>query len=882
MPDYTMHVISHTHWDREWYRTFQGFRMRLVDLVDNLLNILENEPGFKYFNFDGQTIVLEDYLEIRPHKRAILEKHIREGRILVGPWYQLNDEFLVSGESTVRSLLIGHRIAQEFGAIMKVGYLPDQFGNISQMPQILNGFGIDNAIFGRGLQLVNDRKMEFYWESPDGSKVITSFMAFWYNNAQRFPDDTDAAVQYTENIKNTMKGVSHIDQLLLMNGVDHLEAQPGLSDIIARVNPKIGGDKLVHSTMPAYIEAMKEAVKRCGVELDTVVGEFREDRHSSILAGTLSSRIYIKQANERCQTALERYTEPAASFAYVLGADYPQDYLNYTWKLLMENHPHDSICGCSIDQTHKEMMPRFEQVEQVTGELTDCALKNIAGRIKTDGDSLVVYNPLNWERTDKVCTTLDFPIGDPDRGRPVVDPARNFAMIKFLDESGNDVPFALISAKTMPITVYAPDELPLGLWIRRFEVELLAENIPSCGYRTYKIEKCAMKPAYEGNVAAEAYWDNALANEFVRLSVRGGTISLERLDMSEDGPIADAYNNINMFEDVGDIGDEYVHTRPVDDVTVTSLDANPQVTIINRNPISATYKVDLTMTLPANGDRINSTRTKETVECPVTSYLTVTRGIPRVDIRTVINNQAKDHRVRVLFPTGIAAETSFAEGQYDVVERSVGIPSDWINGSPFYPQQAWVDVCNDERGLCVINKGLPEYEVYKDEGRTVGVTLLRCTDRISAGGETGGLMMAEEAQCIGEYAFEYAVYPHAGNWQDAQVWKQAHQHNVPLMTVQTGAHNGDLPLQYSFLQTSNAEMVISAVKKAEDSDLLVVRFYNTTDDTIEGGWVKVVGAKGAKLLNMNEEVIGDVNFADEKVTLDVAPKKIVTLGFEVR
>ncbi len=881
MSGYTMHVISHTHWDREWYRTFQGFRIRLVDLVDNLLEILENEPDFKYFNFDGQTIVLEDYLEIRPDKRAIIEKHIKDGRILVGPWYQLNDEFLVSGESTIRSLLIGHRIAKEFGSIMKVGYLPDQFGNISQMPQIFQGFGIDNAIFGRGLQLAGDRKMEFIWESPDSSKVIASLMAFWYNNAQRFPEDTDAAVEYTLNIRDMMKNVSHSDQLLLMNGVDHLEAQPGLSDIISRANKKLGDDKLVHSTMPNYIEALKESIKSSKIELDTIKGELREDRSSSILAGTLSTRMYLKQANERCQTSLEKYSEPASIFAYTLGAKYPQDYMKYTWKLLMHNHPHDSICGCSLDQVHKEMMPRFEQVEQISTELAKRALKTITDNIKTESDSFVVYNPLNWERTDKVCATLDFPIGDPDRGAPKIDPARAFNMIRIRDDKGNEVPFALKSAKNTPITIYAPDKLPLGLWIRRFEIEMLAENIPSCGYKTYSIEKCQSKAGYDGTVAGDLYWDNTLANEFVRLSVRDGNISIERLDMTDEDTIIDIYDNLNIFESVGDIGDEYLHNRPVDNITVASIDINPQISIINRDPISATFKIDMEIEIPECGDRINSTRSTKMVSCPITTYLTVTRGVPRVDVHTIVTNKAKDHRLRVLFPSGIEANTSFADGQFDVLERSIGLPKEYVNGSPFYPQQRWVDVCDDERGLCIINKGLTEYEVYQDEGRTIAVTLLRCVDRISGGGETGGLLLTPEAQCIGEYSFDYAIYPHAGDWQTAEVWKQANQHNVPMMIAQTGAHDGKLPLVYSFLETSHSQLIVSAVKKAEDSNMVVVRFYNTTESDISNAAIKLKGAFDAKLLNLNEEVIGDAAFKDETVTIDSPSKKIITLGFVV-
>lgn len=881
MTNYTMHVVSHTHWDREWYRTFQSFRIRLVDLIDNLLDILEKEPDFKFFNFDGQTIVLEDYLQIRPEKRPILEKYIREGRILVGPWYQLNDEFLVSGESTIRSLLIGHRIAQEFGAVTKVGYLPDQFGNISQMPQIFQGFGIDNAIMGRGRQLTEGRKMEFIWESPDSSKVLSSLMAFWYNNAQRFPYDTDEAVKYVLDIKNRMKDFTHSDQLLLMNGVDHLEAQPGLSDIIARVNERLEGDKLVHSTLPAYIEALKKSLHKSGAELEVVTGELREDRGGSILAGTLSSRMYIKQANEKCQTALEKYAEPASSFAYLLGDKYPQGFMTYTWKLLMQNHPHDSICGCSIDQVHREMMPRFDQVEQIANELTNRALASIANRIKTDSDSLIVFNPLNWERTDKVSATLDFPIGDPDRSAPQIDPSRTFNMIRILDEDGNEVPFALKSAKNMPITIYAPDELPLGLWVRRFEIDLLAEKVPSCGYKTYKIEKCQSAPQFRGSVASDVYWDDTMANEFVRLSIRDGKISIERLDLTDEDSLIDIYDNLNIFEDTGDIGDEYLYRRPLDDITVTSLDCNPQVSIINRDPISATYKVDMVIKLPQSADRINSTRSSEMVECPVSTYLTVVRGVPRVDVHTVVTNNARDHRLRVLFPTGIDVETSFAEGQFDVVERPIGVPEDCPGASPFHPQQRWVDVCDEERGLCIINKGLPEYEVYDDDGRTIAITLLRCVDRLSGGGETGGLLLTPDAECIGEHSFDYAIYPHADDWKSAKVWKQAHQHNVPLITTQTGAHDGIFPSTYSFLETSHSELIVSAVKRAEDSDMLVVRFYNTTDADVCDAKITVRGSKAARLLNLNEDIIGDVDFKAGTVSMDVPAKKIVTLGFDI-
>jgi len=300
---------------------------------------------------------------------------------------------------------------------------------------------------------------------------------------------------------------------------------------------------------------------------------------------------------------------------------------------------------------------------------------------------------------------------------------------------------------------------------------------------------------------------------------------------------------------------------------------------VSSGPVSATLRLDTGLTVPAEADQASSARSERTVEIPLTSYVTVTRGVPRVDIRTVVENRARDHRLRALFPTGLASDVSHAEGQFDVIERPVETPEEWQGASPFHPQQRWADVSDGERGLCIINKGLPEYEVYADNGRTIALTLLRCVGTLSGGYDAPGADLTPDAQCLGEHTFEYAVYPHSGNWESGRVWMQAHQHNVPLLALQTTAHEGDLPASRSFLQTSHPELIVSAIKKAEESDTLIVRFWNPTDREIADAWVKVPGTTSACLINMNEEVIGDVEFRDSTALLSVGPKKIVTVGF---
>ncbi|MBP5093383.1 MAG: hypothetical protein J6332_04985 [Abditibacteriota bacterium] len=898
-----LHVISHTHWDREWYLTFQQFRMRLVDLVDNLLDALDNNPDFKYFNFDGQTIVLEDYLEIHPEKETKLAEYIKAGRILVGPWYQLNDEYLVSGESTVRSLLVGHRIAAKYGKPMKLGYLPDQFGNISQMPQIFNGFGIDNAIFGRGLQVrdgeerIDDRCMEFYWESPDGSKVITSLMAFWYNNAMRLPFDTDEAVAFTKEMKAKMEELSAVDPLLFMNGVDHMEAQPNVGEIIGRANKKLKDCKLVHSTLTAYMDEVKKYVNDNNVPLKTIKGELREDRWSSCLAGTLSSRIYLKQSNAKSQTDLENRVEPLNTYAYMLGEKYPGEYIDYVWKLLMHNHPHDSSCGCSIDAVHRNMVDRFEQVEQVDEELIARAQAAIVPHIKVDDEAVVVFNNLGHAVTDKVVAVIDFSLGDSDRMDPKEDKSKDVTRIALKDSKGKDVPVVVLSSEKIGKQILHGHRLPEVMIVRRMKIAFVAENVPSCGYGTFTIVKNPPIQPPCRSLVEDSYTGKTISNGIVSLEYTADGLVLERLGKNGDAEYG-AFG-VGMFEDVGDVGDEYLHKEALSDRRIIDL-KNPNVSIIDHSPVFATMRVEGVLRVPESAVKNNTARSEKLVDLPVVSEYTIWNGVPRVDVKTTIENKATDHRIRVLFPTEIDTDTVFCDGQFDVIERPISGEPLWKEASTFYPQQKWIDLSDGDNGFCVINKGLPEFEVYDDESRTAAVTLLRCVGLISGGAEAPGAQMTPEAQCIGTYTFEYAMYPHAGSWNGDRVWEQANAFNAELMPFKVGGNSrgedkgygGEdvaarkivkktLPQDYSFL-TITGKVILSALKKAEDDDKVVVRLYNPAGRKQSGVKVALAGAKKAVLLNLNEEVAGKVDFKGGVATIDVPAKKIITLGFEIK
>ncbi|NHI82810.1 MAG: hypothetical protein EAX81_00715 [Candidatus Thorarchaeota archaeon] len=381
-------LISETHWDRAWYLTFQQFRMKLVKLVDMLLDILETDPEFRTFTFDGQTVVLEDYLEVKPDQRERIKKLVQKGRIDIGPFYVLPDVFLVSGEALIRNLLIGRRLAQEFGRIMDVGYIPDPFGLVSQIPQILSQFGYDSVVFARGTGEEVDRlKSEFIWEGSDGSEVLAHWLPLSYGNAANLPEDIEDAVFTLEEVLKQLRKYTRIGTLLLMNGSDHLLPQPHVPEVIRTYNNK-HDNKIVLGTLPMFVERIRKERD----SLPRYRGEFRQSKHQNLLSGVYSTRVYLKQMNEHTQRNLERIVEPWNVVASVLGDHYPTDELRLAWKYLLKNHPHDDICGCSIDEVHDDMVQRSRWIREIAESILDSAERTILERFTNEKPGVLLLN----------------------------------------------------------------------------------------------------------------------------------------------------------------------------------------------------------------------------------------------------------------------------------------------------------------------------------------------------------------------------------------------------------------------------------------------------------------------------------------------------------
>jgi mannosylglycerate hydrolase len=890
-------VYHHTHWDREWWATMQDFRIRLVELLDELLDVLDQEPEFRCFLLDGQTIVLKDYLEVRPENQERLLHYIHENRIQCGPWYILPDEFLVSGEAHIRNLWMGEKIAEKLGyKNLAIGYIPDTFGHISQMPQILQGFGIDNALIWRGIGGNSENfKQEFYWEAPNGSKVL----AYWFPDGYYVVDFLhfdNPNKTYDETFGRVKRSLDRWAQrattksLLMPYGGDHRFIDKRLPRILKQVNKEFDQFEFHWSTTEEFIES----VKKQNPVLNTIKGELREfgEEMPHVLPGVLSSRLHLKQRNFEGQNWLERYAEPFSTLAWNLGRKYDANLLWTSWELLIQNHPHDSICGCSIDQVHKEMIPRFDQSKQIAEIMTEKSIQYINKQIDTaditkDGNVLIIHNPLTWERREPVKIIVS--------QEELIHPRTH--VIK--DLNGSEVPFQV---KEIGMTRPMTDKY----WFT--EICFIAEDVPALGYKSYVLEKreTPLDPKLKnftaiqetanlkGNAAVTdlQLGNNQIENQFFKVEadpLKGTLIITDK----ETGLI---YKGLNAFEDGGDAGDEYAYSGPLNDSLIRSDFSNEfiHISIAEVGHAKATLRVDINWKLPKGLAQDRLSRSGEYISTKISSFITLASMSKHIDIRTEFDNNVEDHRLRALFPLGSRVTISNAEGQFDVVERTVNV-ADKGNGWPepyvsTMPQQGFVSVNDSLKGLTIINKGLPEYEVSSDDTGTIAITLVRAIgwlsreDTLVRVGGAGAETPTPDAQCLGKVIVEYSIVPHKGDYLEAKSYKLAHEYLSPLYGSVTDNHDGDLPKVRGFIQDcSEHTLLFSALKKAVKKNAMIMRFWNVSKEATTA--VLKLNQNPARIykVNLKEEEVqnGELEIlADGRFEITANGSEIVTISIE--
>ena len=859
-------MVSKTHWDREHSRPFEQFRWHLVyNVMDKLMEIYENVPEYKSFMFDGQSLGIWDYLEMRPEREADIKRYVKEGRLVVGPFFVGPDEFIPSGESLIRNLLMGHKIANQFGGVMKIAYNPDAFGHIAQLPQILRGFGINATVFSRSVgEDIGKPGTEFLWEAPDGSEVIAVYNH--YGNAAGLSTDLESALN---QIKNTIANMQpkELPYFLLSNGSDGSPPQAHVPEVIKYANENLEDTEVVHGTLQQYIDLVSSSASR----LPHYQGELRWGRYNLILGGVYSARTYLKQANVQTQTLLEKYSEPLATFAWAMvGDEYPAVFFSRAWHLLLQNHFHDTICACSQDKVYHDAMMRYAHSQQIAEKLKERSLKVLVREIQTEAEmpnatALVVFNPLSFERTEVATKKIYLPVEAEGQLTPYV--------VKNAD--GKVIPSQIrhqrIREHFQP-TIW-DKRYPTGKRIREFDISFIAEAVPSCGYKTYYL--C---PGEKATLTEDlSITEMGMENEFLSVSINSnGTLNLK------DKCSGQSYSGLHFFEDVESVCGEYNHYTAPNSQVITSLNEPARITLVENGPIGATFKIELNMLLPEAATEDVQGRSEKLVSCPITTYVTLSARNRRLDFRTIVDNKAKDHRLRVRFPTGIRTDSVHAEGQFHVIQRNIQLPdaTGWAEPPvPEHPHQTFVSLTDGQRGFTLINKGLPEYAAEQsEEGVTLSLTLLRSVAWI--GREffvtASYKIPTPDAQCLGRNEFEYAIVPHEGEWKDAKVWQMAHGFNASFEIAESSLHPGSLPKESSVISLQPDELIITAIKKAESDDALVIRLYNISDQPVTGKLALCSPIEKAMVTNLLEEPLEEIPVS-ENLVFPVKGHQIVTL-----
>jgi alpha-mannosidase len=937
----TLHLVPHTHWDREWYRSFEDFRFRLVTLIDSLLNILDNDPDYRYFMLDGQTIVLEDYLQIRPENESKLKQYILNDRIQIGPWYILPDEFLVSPEATIRNLLIGREICKQYGKIMPVGYIPDPFGHIGQMPQILQGFGIDAACLWRGMQ---PAPSELFWESPDGSQVFLSNLRESYSNAWDVLIDGiegfSAKIQEKEAALASYTAAPH---RLLMFGTDHQIPDARTSEAIKRFQAHpVDEIHLIHSNLPAYIQAVREWLNANNLEeqIPVIHGELRTSPYINLLPGVLSTRMWIKQRNAFCEDLLEKWAEPASVFADWIqpegrNAESSKGYLRYAWRLLIQNHPHDSICGCSIDSVHEEMRTRFTKVEQVGWNVANLNLEAITQQVDTrlrDEScfaSLVVFNPLQNNRTDVVKTGIYLPpavqaveVLDPD-GKVIpcsilkqenlivahyeVDRNGLIELTPILQGNNGGYGIQAVGArkegKTAIIEVEMLQEKPSkpqavaeGLSLlqnlladdtithfsidahtaNHAEIQFIAPRVPSFGYKVFGLKAIAT-----ATIEKSGSFSMENSNLKVEVDPQNGTLTLTDFATGVTHP------RLHFFTDGGDVGDEYNYAPPENDSLITSHLSFKYATKVSY-PDHDELKLLWVMQIPESASADRKNRISTLVPLEINSRVSLYPGINRLDFETTITQHASDHRLRVHFPVPFTASTAYYDGHFEIIERPVLPPlmeADWIEQRrPEVPQRAFTDLTDGNVGLMLAVRGLPEVAVqHRENGNLeVALTLLRCVGWISRDdfstrkGHAGPMLATPGAQMHGNHVFAYSLIPHAGKWDQAMA--EGYGFNTPMIGVISQQHEGSIRSTSSFIQIEPDDFHITAIKPTEEGKDWILRGVNLTDKPLKCRVNFHLPLKEVCFASLAEEPLEDVPVSSENsISFDAPPHKVISL-----
>ena len=871
-------VVSNTHWDREFRFSFEKTRHNLLTMLDTTLDILESDSKYHSFTMDGHSIMIDDYLEMRPERREQVEKFIREGRLIIGPYYTLPEEFTISHEAIIRNLIFGRETVKKYGGIVpNVAYTPSSWGQTGQLPQILKDFNIDYMMFYRGISH-HEAPAEYIWKAPDGSEVTASRFALycrynWYYQVHRavsrnrvwqkdykwgefdeapfrcadgfigpsinYDLKSPVANYDKENLKKAIldmleeeKGHFTTPVFLGMNGHDISVGFPRESEVIEDAKEAFLGEiEIEHTNLEGFWRDAEKYLDRDNMTVLT--GERRsylkEGKWTYLFPGTISARTYLKQADFKAYTELSYIAEPLNAMA---GND-AKRYLHRGWQYLLSNHSHDANGGCAPDCVCRDMEYRYRKAEDIAEIVSEDAMAHIAKNLSPKGQKqdivqLVVYNTLPYKRN--VIVPLDVEVPDTLGDGIKID----------------GVKLQVIQSEKSSIFMDNIWDVPTILESRHHRLYAEFKNIPAMGYKVFEIKGDPHKPQKKTGIAM----GNILENSKLKVNVNSnGTLDVLYKKTGKE------YKNLNFYTSQGEVGNAWQHRSPEFDRKYTTLGTSHRIYVTESGELSGTIVTECEFEVPKSCEQNPS---DIYTKIPIRTSYTLYKDADYISVKTELINNAKDHWLRANFPTGIQTEYSYSDSHFDIVRRDIAAPDStgWVEQAfGMQPMRTFAAVTDGKDGFSVMPKGLFEYEVFDDS--TMVLTLIRaCRIKLAVSEEKVTELQDEGVQCPGKQVFEYAM--HFGKGEINELPNCAAQIFANVKCAVCGRGKGTLPLENSMFEIENKNVHVTAVKRADNGEGIIIRMYNPTDteqrvdisaqkckmdESVIGAFDGIVGAK---------------------------------------
>jgi len=886
-----IHVVAHSHWDREWYFTTSRSKIYLMKDMQDVLTTLEEQPEFKYYLLDAQASLIDDYLKWRPQDETRIRVLVQSGRLLIGPWYTQTDQLLISAESITRNLYYGIYRCRDFGQAMMVGYVPDSFGQSAQMPQIYQEFGIEDTLFWRGVSKEMSEKTEFIWEGSDGARVNAYQIPFGYYIGGNIPEnDVELKAFLSRELKRISERAS-TDVLYFPNGFDQAPIRRNLPNLIERANALDEDNHYCISSPQAYIAEVKQHKP----ERDILRGELICGKEMRIHKSIFSSRSDLKIWNTKIQNYVTNILEPLLTLSYSLGNDYPHEVVKDIWKLLFENAAHDSIGSCVSDTTNEDVYFRYKQARDLSLNLVEIHSRYIATGIKMNQEEMTItlINTLPISRSGVLSAELYLP-------------DEQFVL---LDSQGRVLPYVIeeqteVTEYILAQTIQLDPSRKIYMPMKIFKAKILLEvnDAPALGY-----EQLLVCRGQAGQSLLRTDGVPKIANERYEISIasNGSLDILERCS----GRI---YRQQAVLEESGDDGDSFNYSPPRANMEIHSLDVQAEIHCI-RSSLHEKAVISYEMKIPYDLQERSEGITR--VSMPVKLEVTLMKGSMTIGFGIKVDNQALSHRLRIVFDTGIASKFSIADQQFGLIRRPVLREKElvsWENDTAAWqekpisiePMQTFVALADEVHGAAIIPHGVREYEIIGDAFSAIALTLFRSygymgkENLLYRPGRASGekIIATPDAQLIGALGFSFDYYLFCEKFEQAKVANTAKKCLTPLQYYEYAEFlNGRLIFslaesvknkekRYSLFELFDDTLTVSAIKKAEKEDGIILRLYHANGEhLLDESILLNPHWKKAEYRYLDESIHPDGKLVrcDEKfIVKNVAPCKVKTIYFQ--